>query len=211
MIFPIMLALALLLMLPLFLCLRVSLKPRGVREAALAIHRAQLDELQKDLQDARIEAGDYAGAKLEIERRLLRADALREAKSEGGAGKAVLAMITLIPLMAFLLYLPGGMPRVPSEPHAAWMLREQAAHREAQAVIAALRAKLATLDPNASEASEGQAYLAEALAEDAGSLTPQSIALFKQSLRNAPPGALWRQLDEQRLQQAALASNPGGS
>ena len=105
--------------------------------------------------------------------------------------------------MAFLLYLPGSTPNIPSEPHAQWAAREKAQHFQAQILIAALRMKLSTLDPNSAVASQGEAYLAEAIAEDAGGLTPESVALFKQSIANAPASAPWRVLDKQRLAEAA--------
>jgi cytochrome c-type biogenesis protein CcmH len=202
MIFLLMLGLALLLMLPLLLSLRNRGKPRQRRETALAIHRAQLDELGRDLQQSRIDADLYAGARLEIERRLLNADSKADTRPDGDARWLLVAVAALIPVMAFLLYLPGSTPEIPSEPHTAWLAREQTAHAQAQILITALRARLATLDPNSAEASQGQAYLAEALAEDAGTLTPESIALFKQSFRNAPANAAWRGLDERRLAEA---------
>lgn len=206
MIYGYMLALALLLMLPLFLSFRKPGIPRNRRETALILHRAQLDELARDLYEARIGAPEYAAAKLEIERRLLAADALTEPVQNGNARYLLAATAFLVPVMAYLLYLPGSTPNVPSEPHAQWAAKQQAQHAQAQNLIAALRAKLATLDPNSAEASEGQAYLAEALTEDAGQLTPESVALFKQSIANAPANAAWRMLDQQRLAQAAVAS-----
>lgn len=200
-----MLLLALALMLPLFLSFRKTGANRDRREMALALHHAQLDELAKDLGDARINASEYAGAKLEVERRLLNADTIAESKQDGNAKFLLGATAMLIPVMAFLLYLPGSTPDIPSEPHAQWIAREKAQHAQAQVLIAALRAKLSTLNPDSAEASEGQAYLAEALAEDAGQLTPESIALFKQSIANAPAAAPWRVLDQQRLAEAAAA------
>lgn len=204
MILLMMLGLALLLMLPLFFSFWSLDKLRGRRETALAIHLAQLDELARDLRDSRIDAQEYAGARLEIERRLLNADGMTETPAAGNARSLLVITSIAIPIMAFLLYLPGSTPSIPSEPHAAWVLRQQAQHQKAQILIAALQAKLTTLDPRSAAASEGQAYLAEALAEDAGQLTPQAIALFKQSIGNAPADAPWRQLDEQRLAEAAL-------
>jgi len=205
MIYLLMLLLALALMLPLFLSFRKAAATRNGRELALALHRAQLDELAKDLSDARINTTEYAGAKLEIERRLLSADMIVEPQQDGSARLLLAATVILIPVMAFLLYLPGSTPNIPSEPHTQWVAREKAQHQQAQILIAALRAKIATLDPNSPQASQGQAYLAEALAEDAGALTPESIALFRQSISNAPPNAPWRTLDQQRLDEAQAA------
>ncbi len=205
MIFLFMLGLALLAMLPVFFSLRGETGPRGRRDAALAIHRAQLGELAEDLKQARIGSGEYDAAKLEIERRLLTADSLRDPAADGNARGLLITAIVLTPVMAFLLYLPGSTPNIPSAPHAAWMARRQAQHAQDVALIGALRAKLATLDPDSVTASEGQAYLAEMMAEDAGQLTPQSVALFRQSLAHAPAGAPWRRLVEARLAEAAAS------
>jgi cytochrome c-type biogenesis protein CcmH len=204
MIYALMLALALVLMLPLLAAVFGNTRMRGRREAALALHRAQLAELARDLQDGRIAETEYAGARLEIERRLLLADALREPAPDGNARLLLIATAVLVPVMAFALYLPGSTPDVPSEPHAQWVAQQQKSQAQVQTLIAQLRAHLAALDPNSVEASEGQAYLAEALAEQAGQLTPEAIALFKQSIANAPPNASWRTLDEERLVQASV-------
>jgi cytochrome c-type biogenesis protein CcmH len=205
MIFALMLGLAVLLMFPLLFIFRnKDASARGRREAALAIHRAQLEELARDLANGRIAAGEYEGAKLEIERRLLAADTLTDVKLDGSAKWFLAITVLAVPAMAFLLYLPGSTPHVPSVPHAEVAAREQRAAAQIDTLITQLRAHLAAIDPNSADASEGQALLAEALAERAGGLTPESIALFKQSLANAPAGASWRKLDEQRLVQASV-------
>jgi cytochrome c-type biogenesis protein CcmH len=203
MIYALMLALALLLTAPLLLAFRGG-AARGRREAAIALHRAQLQELHRDLEDGRIAAPEYAGAKLEVERRLLAADALADAPLSGNAKWLLIATAAAVPVMAFLLYLPGSTTNIPSEPHAKWVAQQQKSQAQMDTMIAELRAHLATVDPNSADASEGQAYLGEALAERAGALTPEAISLFKQSLANAPPNAAWRTLDEQRLVQASV-------
>jgi cytochrome c-type biogenesis protein CcmH len=204
MLFVLMALLAIILTLPLLLAFRGPSTARGRREAALAIHRAQLAELHRDLAEARIAASEFAGAKLEIERRLLAADALSDTPLDGRAKWLLAATALAIPVMAFLLYLPGNTHQVPSEPHAQWAAQQAKAASQIDTFITELRAHLATVNPNSADASEGQALLAEALAEQAGGLTPESIALFKQSLANAPQNAAWRKLDEQRLIQAAV-------
>jgi cytochrome c-type biogenesis protein CcmH len=204
MIYGFMAALAIVLMLPLFVSLFRKGGTRNRRETAMVLHRAQLDELARDLADGRIAAQEYAGAKLEVERRLLAADSLSEPEATGNARLLLVATAIIVPAMAFALYLPGSTPNVPSEPHAKWMAQQQKSRQQMDFLIAQLRAHLATIDPNSAEASEGQAYLAEALAEEAGQLTPESIALFKQSIANAPANAPWRSLDEERLVQASV-------
>jgi cytochrome c-type biogenesis protein CcmH len=204
MIFVYMLILALLLTAPLLFAFAGRTAARGRRETAMALHRAQLQELQRDLSDGRIAAQEYDGAKLEIERRLLTADALTDAPLSGNAKWLLIATGLAVPVMAFLLYLPGSTPNVPSEPHEKWVAQQQKSRAQIDTLIAELRAHLATLDPATPEASEGQALLGEAIAERAGALTPEAIGLFKQSLANAPANASWRNLDMQRLVQASV-------
>jgi cytochrome c-type biogenesis protein CcmH len=204
MIFLYMFGLAIVLMVPLAFAFRRGNTARDRREAALALHRAQLEELTRDLADNRIGAPEYAAAKLEVERRLLTADSLKERALDGNARFLLIATIIAIPVIAFALYLPGGTPNVPSEPHAQWMAEQQAANARLNQFITLLRARLAGEPANTVDASQGQAYLAEALAEQAGTITPQALALFKQSIANAPANASWRQLDEQRIAQAQL-------
>ncbi|MDE8350271.1 MAG: c-type cytochrome biogenesis protein CcmI, partial [Acidocella sp.] len=172
------------------------------REMAVQLHKAQLEELARDVAQARIGAADYEGARLEVERRLLAADALHDPATDGNAKWLLACTAVLVPVMAFMLYLPGSTPNVPSEPHTQWLAKQQQAQAQIVGIIAQLRAKLATLDPNSVQASEGQTYLAEALAEQAGQITPEALALFKQSLVNAPPDAPWRGLAEHRVAQA---------
>ncbi len=220
MIFLWMLALAVLLMAPLAFAFTGRTVPRARRDAALALHRAQLEELQRDLAEARIPATSYAAAKLEIERRLLTADAITDSITDAPANSApsnaspasaspasakllLAATLIAIPIMAFALYLPGSTPTVPSEPHTRWLAQQQADQQRFTGIISALRAHLAGVDPASVYASQGQAYLAEALAEQAGQITPEALALFNQSLAHAPPTASWRSLDERRLAEAA--------
>jgi cytochrome c-type biogenesis protein CcmH len=204
MIFLWMLGLAIVLMAPLLLVFFSGRRTtRNRREAALALHRAQLEELKRDLADNRIAAAEYSAAKLEVERRLLAADGITERPLDGNARLLLIATIAAVPVMAFALYLPGSTPTIPSEPHAQWLLQKQASDARLAELIAALRMRLAQEDPNSLGASEGEAYLAEALAEQAGSITPEALGLFRQSLANAPAQASWRGLDEERISQAS--------
>lgn len=197
-----MLALALLLSAPLAWSLR---KPRALpnrREAALSLHRAQLAELARDLEENRIGAAEFQAAKLEVERRVLAAGATATPALNGDARLLLITTAIALPIAAFALYLPGSTPNVPSEPHAQWAARQAVNNARLGQLIALFRAHLATVDPNSVDASQGQAYLAEALAEQAGTITPEALALYQQSLANAPENSSWRQLDEQRIAQA---------
>ncbi len=202
MIFLWMAVLAMLLMVPMAFAFRASVAPRRRREVALGLHAAQLEELARDLTEQRIAPEEYAGARLEVERRVLAADALGEATPDGNARALLLAVLVAVPVLAFALYLPGSTPSVPSEPHAQWAARQARNQARLDGFIAELRMHLAGLDPNSVDASQGEAYLGEALAEQAGGITPEALSLFKQSLANAPPGASGRVLDERRVAQA---------
>ncbi len=197
-----MLGLAMLLMLPLLLVL-FSRKngARNRREAALGLHRAQLRELERDLGDGRIAVTEYNAARLEVERRLLAADAGREPALDGNARLLLAATVLAVPIMAFVLYLPGSTPGVPSEPHGQWVAQQKVMNARLNGIIAAIRQHLARVNPNSANASEGEAYLGEALSEQAGAVTPEALGLFRESLANAPANATWRSLDESRIAQ----------
>lgn len=201
MILLIMLLIALSLSLPLLLVLRRRTPLTARRDAALALYRAQLASL--DAQSI----PDYDDARLEIERRLLLADKLPTEPTGGSAKILLILTVIILPIGAFLLYLPGATPFVPSEPHARLMAEQNAAQQKLALLIHLLRTHLAHTPANSVNASQGQAYLAEALTEQAGKLTPEAIRLFKESLAHAPLDASWRQLDEQRLMQASSQSS----
>jgi len=201
-IYLLMAGLALILMLPLGLVFRRR-ATRNRRETALDLHRAQLRELERDLADARIAPAEYQAARLEVERRLLAADMFQDPAWNGNGSLMLIATVIAVPIMAFALYLPGSTPFVPSEPHAQWAAKQQEQNLQVDGLIAAIRTRLAVEDPNSTDASQGEAYLAELLSEQAGGVTPEALSYFKQSLANAPPNASWRPLDEQRIAQAS--------
>src|SRR5437763_351789 len=73
--------LSLVAMAPLALTLRRGAVARGRREAAIALHRAQLAELNRDLAERRIAPAAHANAVLEVQRRLPAAAEAAEAAS----------------------------------------------------------------------------------------------------------------------------------
>jgi cytochrome c-type biogenesis protein CcmH len=144
---------------PLALTLRPALTARGRREAALALHRAQLAELDRDLAEGRIASAEHQGAVLEIERRLLRAAAGAEPAPAAAPRSPVWAALALVPIGAALLYLTGGSPGLPAAPLKARIAAaEQRAREEAQ-MIEQLRTVLGTLDPRSEKAREGYVLL----------------------------------------------------
>lgn len=227
---------ALAVLLPLLFMLRGGLSARSRRESALAIHRAQLAELDRDLADGRIAPSEHASAVLEVQRRLLAAGATAE-PAVGRASRApLIATLLLIPLVAVGLYALNGQPEMPAMPLAGRVSEEQ----QADVLIARLRERLATLDPTSEKAREGYVLLgnaedsrghlsqaalawrhavairfepalavltAEAQTRVEGRVSKDSAALFRRALAEGPPDAPWRKLAEQRLAQAV--STPG--
>jgi cytochrome c-type biogenesis protein CcmH len=140
---------------------------RGRRTASVALHRAQLAELARDRAEGRIGEAEHALAVREVERRLLAADAEPDAEPRSRAGLGLLAWVLVaIPLVALGLYLPAGDPGLPAAPLAPRLAALRARHREIDPLIAALRQKLATLDPRSEEARDGFLLLGRAEAED---------------------------------------------
>jgi cytochrome c-type biogenesis protein CcmH len=104
---------------------------RGVRAAPgrdafdRAVYRDQLGELERDLARGLIDASEAATARLEIERRLLAADARETATIENAAPRTssspalALALALIVPGAAALIYLALGAPGVSDKPYAA--------------------------------------------------------------------------------------------
>jgi cytochrome c-type biogenesis protein CcmH len=149
-------------MLPLAWSLRHAAQARGRREAALALHRAQLAELDRDLAEGRIAAPEHATAVLEVQRRLLAAAGAAEAAPPRASRGPVIATLVLVPLAAFGLYLVGGSPEMPAQPLAQRMARAEQKAREDAVLVEALRQHLAALDPRSERAREGYILLGNA-------------------------------------------------
>ncbi|MBV8574741.1 MAG: c-type cytochrome biogenesis protein CcmI [Acetobacteraceae bacterium] len=149
-------------MAPLALTLRRSAVARGRREAAIALHRAQLHELDRDLAEGRIASTEHANAVLEVQRRLLAAAEGEETAIRGSSRQPLLIALLLVPLVAVGLYITGGSPFLPAAPLADRIARAEAeAHQEA-ALIAQLRERLAQFDPKSPQARQGYILLGNA-------------------------------------------------
>ena len=132
-------------------------RARGARALAMELHRTQLAELDRDLAEARILPAEHATAKLEVQRRLLAAEAAAEPAPRTGSRWPVLAAAVLVPAAAVGLYLVGGTPDMPSVTREATEARRRAT--EEGALLAQLRQRLATLDPRSEEARKGYVLL----------------------------------------------------
>lgn len=159
--------LALLVMAPLLLAAVRRARPRGRQEAALALHRAQLTELDRDLAQGRLLPEEHAGAKLEVERRLL-ADAALVETPPPRTGRLALAATALgVPLAAIALYIvSAGHPGPPPPP--VDTVPDPASARPAEEVaredqeIGVLQNRLKLMDPNAPHTIEGYRVLGQA-------------------------------------------------
>ncbi|MEJ0048079.1 MAG: c-type cytochrome biogenesis protein CcmI [Rhodospirillales bacterium] len=141
---------------------------RGRQEAAMALHRAQLRELDLDLADGRLVAEEHAAAKLEVQRRLLADAALADGKgAASGPGTLVLVGL-LVPMAALILYLRIGHPDFPprgdatSPSEAASSASDAAKAAKDDALIEQLRARLRLMDPHAPRTLEGYEILGRA-------------------------------------------------
>lgn len=142
---------------------------RGRKQAALALHRAQLAELDRDLAQGRLVPEEHAGAVLEVQRRLL--SVAEEAEDEAKASGFLPVILTglLVPAFAIGLYLMEGVPNFPPKDMPQAEAAAEAAARaqaEAQAkddqLIAQLRARLALMDVGSEKWVEGYTILGKA-------------------------------------------------
>lgn len=220
---------------PLALVLRRQAEARGGRDPALALHRAQLADLDRDLAEGRILPAEHATARLEVQRRLLHAGDAEEAPAQPGSRVPLFATLAAVPLLALGLYLIAGVPNLPSPGPA---LETQRRASEEAVLIGQLRESLTAMDPNSDRARQGYILLgnveeargndaaaaaawgvvlqtrfdatlaaraAEASVRAAGGVTEGSAALFRRALEAAPPNAPWRDAVQQRLAEQRMA------
>lgn len=93
---------------------------RDRAEADLGVYRAQLAELEAEVARGLLAPAEAEAARLEIQRRLLKADAAGAERQAGGSPRLALATIiaiaVVVPLFATLLYLRLGNPSMPGQP-----------------------------------------------------------------------------------------------
>ena len=144
---------------PAGIVLRRRVQVRGRRDASLALYRAQVVELDRDLGDGRISATDHATALLEVQRRLLAAAETPDIPVTASDRAPLILGLTLIPLAAIGLYLIGGRPDLPAQPLAARMQAADKRMAEEAVMADQLRAVLAQTDPHSERAREGELML----------------------------------------------------
>lgn len=134
---------------------------RGRRDAALALHRAQLGELDRDLALGRLLPGEHAAAVLEVQRRLLADAALEDAAPSASRGRGVWLALALVPVAAVSLYLVGGDRRFWQGTQAATQA-EIASRARDDALVAQLRNRLALMNPDDPRRMQGYTLLGNA-------------------------------------------------
>jgi cytochrome c-type biogenesis protein CcmH len=160
---------------PLAVALRWRVSARTRRDSALAIHRLQLQELDRDLAEGRIGAGEHATALLEVQRRLLAVAESAEPASARESRLPLLATLVLVPLLAAGLYAIDAHPFMPAAPLAARMSAADHDAVQAELMIGRLRDKLATMDQTSDLARQG--YIILGNAEDSrGHLAEAAVA-----------------------------------
>lgn len=152
---------------PLAWDLRRGLSLHGRRDASLALHRAQLAELDRDAGDGRMSDEDRASARLEVQRRLLAAagshDAeLNDAQPGADSRALVLAALLALPLAGAGLYLLNGRPELPAAPLAVRVASGEIGEQQELHLIAALRERIAQFEPGSDQARRGLVLLGNA-------------------------------------------------
>ncbi len=147
---------------PLALSLRRTAASRGRQEAAVALHRAQLVELDRDLADGRIAAAEHANAVLEVQRRLLAVAGGAETEPRSSSRGPVLFALVLVPLGGLVLYLLGGSPELPAVPLADRIAAARDREVREAALIGQLRQRLSQIDPHSEQARQGYILLGNA-------------------------------------------------
>jgi len=212
----------------------VILRPassKGRREAALALHRAQLAELDRELAEGRLLPSEHGAARLEVQRRMLAEARSEDPAPERASRWPLIYALLLVPAGALALYLVQGQPGMPAQP----LAPRQAEWAQQDQLIDQLKARLAQLPPGDPRLYEGYLLLAdaevkrdrlgeasdawtkalainfdpelaaratEARAESAGQVDNVSADLFRRALAAAPADAAWRSLAEERLKEA---------
>lgn len=219
---------------PLAFVLRRRAVARGGRDPAIALHRDQLTELDRDLSEGRILPAEHATATIEVQRRLLHVAATAEPEVAQGSRTPLFAVLILVPIAGAGLYSIGGSPNVPG---AASLQAAQVRAVEEAMLVGQLRERLAAMDPRTDQARQGFVLLgnveesrgndaaaaaawrnalqsgfdamlaaraAEAATRAEGGVSDSTASLFRRALAAAPPDAPWRGVVEQRLAERRL-------
>jgi cytochrome c-type biogenesis protein CcmH len=156
---------------------------RGRQEAALALHRAQLQELDRDLEEGRLVPSEHEAAKLEVQRRLLADAALAEPLQARSSALAIGLAAVMVPATALGLYLSVGHPDFPPKGRDAPPVltpEQQAKAEEEDKALAQLRARLQFMDPQSPRTLDG--YMILGRAELSRGQLPEAATAFQHIL-----------------------------
>ena len=168
--------------------LRKRTTSTGRFDGELAIYRDQLAEIERERADGNLGDGEAAQARLEIERRILAADAAASSTASSPDTLHRLlppALALAIPLLALGLYLKVGHPGVPAAPFVAGA-RMPAEQMDIAQLVAQARSRAAA-EPDSADA---QSAVGVALTlEAAGTVTPAAVAAFNKAIVLRPDDA----------------------
>jgi cytochrome c-type biogenesis protein CcmH len=156
---------------------------RSRQYAAIALHRAQLQELDQELADGRLLAEEHTAAKLEVQRRLLADASLTESVGKPVGTLSIVATALLVPGVALVLYMQIGHPDFPPKDNAiptaaqAGAPEDPAAAAKDAAMIDQLRARLEVMDPHSERTLQGYQILGQA--ELSRGHLPEAAAAWK--------------------------------
>ena len=119
-------------------------------DAALAIFKDQLSEVDRDAARDQISGAEAQAARTEIKRRMLSASRQSQSIARGGGGWVVVVAALLVPLGGAGIYTLKGSPTTPSLPFAE-RSQEQGEAQELQDLVTTLRKRLDD-DPEGGEA-----------------------------------------------------------
>jgi cytochrome c-type biogenesis protein CcmH len=140
---------------------------RGRRDMALALHRAQLAELDRDLAENRLLPAEHVAARLEVQRRLLAEADEAEAGTRRSGPLTLVVTAALVPALALILYFAdGGTPDYRARADAAAAQLADAARNSAMTrdmqIVQDLRLRLGTMDPHSEKTWRGYVMLGNA-------------------------------------------------
>jgi len=180
-------------------------------KAHRAVFLAQLAELEREAAEGRLTKAELAGARLEIQRRLLAVGEDQPPTGPvGSVRRLALPLVMLVLTPALLLYVWQGAPDLPDQPA---RLRPEIATSQGEALVTAAEGRVTAeaaqafgraLAIDASD-PKAQYYLALAKAQE-GDL-PAAIAAWQKLLAQATPQAAWRRSVEMSIAEAARMLN----
>ena len=134
---------------------------RDERSAALALHEAQLAEVDRDLTIGLIAPAEHEIARLEIQRRILAADKAPSSADNSRAATVGWIGLGLAPVLAVGLYLTNGVPSLPAQPLGPRLAAEHMQDTKNDMLVARLKQTLATLPPGDPALRQGYLLLGQ--------------------------------------------------